>query len=226
MAGSEGGAQSWWARLIPELIAQRVWLYRIPAFLLEPPSQREGSAAVFLNKEGSRGFGESSVSPTCIQHRSPPPADPRGSRPPGYLWSWSARAFVSPSADLPTFLNFPALCYLRGKILFPGRETTARRPHPASKPRASHGRPTLWPAGVPELPWERRLQEGLRLCQIRAVVLRPRIKAASGKKASSLAGSGCTVSSGAVTISNPASLAVSGRAGGQLASWLLLLPLP
>lgn len=126
--------------MIPELTAQnsdeRAWLYRLPAFQLEPPRQREGSAAVFLNKEGSLGFGESSVSPSCIQHRSPPPIDPRGSRPPGYLWSWSARAFVSPSADLPTFPNFPALCYLREKITFPGRETTARRPHSASKPRA------------------------------------------------------------------------------------------
>lgn len=71
------------------------------------------------------------------------PPMPEAAVPPGYLWSWSARAFVSPSADLPArlgaykpFLNFPALCYLRGKIAFLREEATARCSCPPSRPRA------------------------------------------------------------------------------------------
>lgn len=138
---------------------------------------------MFLNKEGSRDFGESSVSPTCIQHRFPPPTDPRGRRLPGYLWPWSVRAFVSPSASGPTdFPELPSSLLSQGRLRFPAKRQLPGALTQRASPGPCRGRPTLWPAGVPELPRECRLQDGLRLCQIRARVLRPQSKAARGKK--------------------------------------------
>lgn len=51
----------------------------------ESGGRGKGFSAVFPNKEHWPGFGESSVSLGFIQHRSPPPTDPGGNRPPtGY----------------------------------------------------------------------------------------------------------------------------------------------